>query len=91
MKERLYDKVCVHTLDGKTEERRAYACTDAMEYFAELSVAFLGGTGDDEDLEFNKWFPFNRKQLKAHDPRAYRMLKKMWLLQTDDEVIDDKQ
>ncbi len=90
MKEGLYDEVKVHTLDGGTEERRAYACTDPMEYFAELSVAFLGGTGKDEDLEFNKWFPFNRKQVKAHDPRAYRMLKKMWLLQADDGAEEEK-
>jgi len=77
MEEKLYDSVKVHLMDG-TRKRRAYACTDAMEYFAELSVAFLGGVGDDESLEFNKWFPFNRKELKEHDPRAYEMLKKMW-------------
>jgi hypothetical protein len=49
-----------------------------MEYFAELSVAFLGGVNKDEDCEFNKWFPFNRKQLKKHDPRAYQLLKQLW-------------
>ena len=90
MKDRLYDRVQVHTLDGDKEERRAYACTDPMEYFAELSVAFLGGTGEDEDLEFNKWFPFNRNQLKEHDPRAYRLLKKVWLLIDEDETVEEK-
>jgi len=80
MEEGLYDKVEVHTPGGgKNSTRRAYACTNAMEYFAELSVAFLGGVGKDKDLEFNKWYPFNRKQLKRHDPRAYELLKRLWL------------
>ena len=78
MKESLYDSVKVHNRKGGTDTCRAYACTDPMEYFAELSTAFLGGIGKDEDLEFNKWYPFNRKQIKEHDPRAYEMLQKMW-------------
>jgi len=82
MEEKLYDSVKVHLMDG-TRKRRAYACTNAMEYFAELSVAFLGGVGDDENLEFNKWYPFNRKELKEHDPRAYEMLKEMWNVEDD--------
>jgi hypothetical protein len=47
-----------------------------MEYFAELSAAFLGGL--DKDEEYNKWFPFNRAQLKEHDPRAYELLQQVW-------------
>lgn len=90
MKEKLYDKVKVHTTDGGVEEQRAYACTDPMEYFAELSVAFLGGTGEDKDLEFNKWFPFNRKQLKEHDPRAYKLLSKLWLEDADKNAKKSK-
>lgn len=75
MKKGLYDKVCVHGLHGP-EECRAYACTNEMEYFAELSAAFLGGL--DGDKEFNKWFPHNREQIKEHDPDAYEMLKRVW-------------
>ena len=41
MDQGLYDKVAVHGPQGPTA--RAYACTNAMEYFAELSTAFLGG------------------------------------------------
>jgi len=78
MKEGLYDCVRVHGSQGPTA--RAYACDNAMEYFAELSTAFLGGL--DETEEFNKWYPFNRKQLKEHDPRAYALLKRLW--QVDD-------
>jgi hypothetical protein len=73
MKEGLYDCVRVHGTQGP--EARAYACQDAMEYFAELSTAFLGGL---DDTEYNKWYPFNRKQLKEHDPRAYELLKRVW-------------
>lgn len=81
MEEKLYDCVQVHNRRGGIDECRAYAATNAEEYFAELSVAFLGGVGEDESLEFNKWFPFNRKQLKEHDPRAYEMLFKVWGLE----------
>ncbi len=78
MEDKLYECVRVHTLRGGFDERRAYACTNAMEYFAELSVAFLGGVGKERDLEFNKWYPFNRSQIKEHDPRAYSLLKRLW-------------
>jgi len=91
MKEGLYDCVQVHGTQGPTA--KAYACTNAMEYFAELSAAFLGGTpskqrerggtngGDAE--EYNKWYPFHRQQIREHDPRAYQLLKKMWKVQDD--------
>ena len=74
MEKGLYDRVRVHGTQGP--ECRAYACQDPMEYFAELSVAFLGGLY--ADVEHNKWFPFNRNQLREHDPDAYGMLKKIW-------------
>jgi hypothetical protein len=41
MEEGIYDSVPVHGPQGPTAE--AYAKTNAMEYFAELSTAFLGG------------------------------------------------
>ena len=63
---------------------KAYAWTDAMEYFAELSAAFLGQPDMHSDEEFNKWYPFNRRHVKEHDPRAYKLLKKLW------KVSDDK-
>jgi hypothetical protein len=52
-----------------------------MEYFAELSVAFLGGLGEEEH---NKWYPFNRSQLRDHDPRAFAMLCRVWGLEDND-------
>ena len=74
MEEGLYNRVKVHGPQGPTQ--RAYACENAMEYFAELSTAFLGGKKENE--EYNKWYPFNRSQVKEHDPRAYELLKKIW-------------
>ena len=82
MDEGLYDCVRVHGKQGPT--CKAYACQDQMEYFAELSVAFLG-TEIDEDREHNKWYPFNRRQLREHDPRAYAMLCRMWGVTTDSD------
>jgi hypothetical protein len=73
MKEGLYN--CVRVKGSEGPEAKAYACNNCMEYWAELSTAFLGGLGNEE---YNKWFPFNRKQLKEHDPRAYRLLARLW-------------
>jgi hypothetical protein len=77
MREGLYD--CVKVRGSQGPEAKAYACTNCMEYFAELSTAFLGGT--DKEKEFNKWFPFNRYQLKEHDPRAYKLLSRLWKIE----------
>mgnify|MGYP000518911577 CR=1 FL=1 len=81
MKDGLYESVQVHGPQGPVA--KAYACTDQMEYFAELSAAFLGGKNPDE--EYNKWFPFNRSQLKSHDPRAYELLARLWKVNLDNE------
>ena len=74
MEEGLYDYVKVHGPQGP--KAPAYACTNSMEYFAELSTAFLGGL--DGEKEFNKWYPFNRKDIAEHDPRAYELLTRLW-------------
>lgn len=76
MEDRLYDWVKVHGSQGPMA--KAYACNNCMEYFAELSAAFLGQPNLHSEEEFNKWYPFNRRQIKEHDPRAYELLKKVW-------------
>jgi hypothetical protein len=88
MNDGLYDSVRVHGIQGPTA--KAYACNNAMEYFAELSTAFLGGIPSKQkergaknflrgrEEEFNKWYPFTRKQIHEHDPRAYQMLSNIW-------------
>jgi len=83
MEDGLYDCVEVHGSQGP--RCKAYACQDPMEYFAELSVAFLGGL--EEGREHNKWFPFNRTQLRRHDPRAFGMLCRIWGVEDDDDGL----
>ena len=48
---------------------RAYAMTNPMEYFAELSEAYFGT---------NDFYPFVVAELKTHDPKAYALLRKLW-------------
>lgn len=62
---RSYDAVA--RSNGKTE--RAYALTNAKEYFAETSEAFFGQ---------NDFFPFNRAELQSHDPQMFRLLERVW-------------
>ena len=79
MKNSWYHRVKVHGPQGPYA--KAYACENCMEYFAELSAAFLGGR--DGNVEFNKWFPFNRKQIKDYDPKGYEMLCRVWKVEDD--------
>jgi hypothetical protein len=53
--------------NGKKE--KAYAATNAMEYFAEASEAYFGT---------NDFYPFVRKELAHHDPEMCALLKKLW-------------
>ena len=60
-----YEKV----LHIQGHETKHYALTNPMEYFAELSEAYVGT---------NDFYPFVRGELKRHDPRAYELLEKIW-------------
>lgn len=73
---KLYDAVPVHGVQGKDGPVKAYACTNVMEFFAELSVAFLWR--EDETTEYNKWFPHNYAQLLRHDPASCELLSEAW-------------
>lgn len=48
---------------------RAYAMTDAQEFFAELSEAYFGR---------NEIFPFTREELRKFDPDSYRVIDDAW-------------
>lgn len=90
-----YDCVAVHGPQGAKGPIKAYACANCMEFFAELSVAFLYNHDINTALrdvdarkaengpvvipEYNKWFPHNASQLKSQDPATYEVLKNMWL------------
>jgi hypothetical protein len=65
MERKLYDSV-VHVNGNKG---KAYAATNMMEYFAELSEAYFGK---------NDFAPFTREELKKHDPVGYEMMKTAW-------------
>ena len=47
----------------------AYARTNQLEYFAELSAAYFVGIN---------YMPFDRKGLKAYDPTGYQMVETLW-------------
>jgi hypothetical protein len=57
----------VRHIHGHTTKH--YALTTPMEYFAELSEAYVGT---------NDFYPFVRGELQQHDPRAYELLEKIW-------------
>ena len=65
-----YDRVERWLGNGRPNTfERAYALTDAMEYFAEASEAYFSR---------NDFFPFTRAELKAHDPEMFALLGKLW-------------
>lgn len=64
-----YDRVERKDAAGRSSFDRAYAMTDAKEYFAESTEAFFGR---------NDFFPFTRDELRAHDPEMCRLLGILW-------------
>lgn len=77
MKASLYEHCIARHRDGSySEPRRGYCAADCMEFFAELSVAFLWQR--DSTTEFNKWSPRNGPQLKLLDPQSYEGLEALW-------------
>ncbi len=69
-------RLCASTWSSAGPECRHTYAINPIEYFAELSVVFIGGL--DDTLEHSKWFPFNRSQLREHDPREFDLLCRMW-------------
>lgn len=65
----LYDNVPYLTGDHKLSKKKAYATTNPYEFFSETSEAYFGK---------NDFYPFNRKELKEHDPVTYALLEKIW-------------
>ena len=65
-----YDKVERWFGNGRSNTfERAYAMTNPMEYFAETTEAFFSR---------NDFFPFNRAELKRHDPGMEQLLARLW-------------
>lgn len=61
----LYDDV--GHVDGR--KRRAYAASNPMEYFAELTEAYFGK---------NDFEPFDREGLRRFDPDGYGLMREVW-------------
>src|SRR5439155_14741790 len=59
---------------GKTIPK-AYALTNQLEYFAELTAIYFARCN---------YAPFNRTELKKYDPVGYTMIQKMWGLSKND-------
>lgn len=71
----IYDKVGRMNSDVlRGEYITAYAMQDEHEYFAELSEAYFG---------CNDYYPYNRQQLRQHDPIGYQIVRKLWNLPAD--------
>lgn len=49
--------------------RRHYGLTDYNEFFAEMTEAYFG---------MNDFYPFNRGELKTHEPEVYALMKEIW-------------
>jgi len=64
-----YDNVERKFANGSTRIEKAYAMTNPQEYFAEATEAYFG---------INDWFPYNRDQLKKHDPEMVELLGQLW-------------
>ncbi|MDI1314725.1 hypothetical protein [Prosthecobacter sp.] len=64
-----YDQVQRQDSEGKKRLAKAYAMTNAKEYFAECSEAFFSR---------NDFFPFTAAELKQHDPEMFALLAKLW-------------
>ena len=64
-----YEHVQRRDARGRVSTERAYAMTDAKEYFAETTEALFGT---------NDFYPFTRDELERHDPGMFRLLKTIW-------------
>ncbi len=64
-----YDKVLRQDSEGRKRLDKAYAMSNAKEYFAESTEAFFSR---------NDFFPFTRDELKKHDPEMFALLERLW-------------
>ena len=67
-----YDKVARWTGQAFTQQpEKAYGMNNPMEYFSESTEAYFGR---------NDFYPFNREELRKHDPEMYTVLERAWLI-----------
>ncbi|MCA1963803.1 MAG: hypothetical protein LDL31_07655, partial [Prosthecobacter sp.] len=59
----------------------AYALTNPLEYFAELTALYFAR---------GNYAPFDRKGLRAYDPAGYAMIEKLWGLSKAGSPLRDR-
>ena len=64
-----YDQVQRQDSEGRKRLGKAYALTNHKEYFAECTEAYFSR---------NDFFPFDRAELKAHDPAIAALIEQLW-------------
>jgi hypothetical protein len=68
-----YDRVERKGSEGRSYMDRAYAMTNPQEYFAESTEAYFSR---------NDFFPFTRDELKQQDPEMFKLLEKLWTIES---------
>ena len=43
-----------------------------------VEVTIATGTDSEKEIEYNKWYPFNRRQLVNYDYETYMLVEKLW-------------
>ena len=71
--------------DADVPLSEAYAATNDQEYFASITVPFLGAVND--------WFPFASEDLAAHDPLGLAVCRGVWKMTAEElaaraEILD---
>lgn len=69
-----YDRVLRQDSAGRKRYDRHYALSNPMEYFAESTEAYFSK---------NDFYPFNQKELIAHDPVMFKLLTRLWGVDED--------
>ena len=64
-----YERVERQDSQGNKRMDRAYALTNPAEYFAETTEAYFSR---------NDFYPYNREELKKHDPGMFELLGNLW-------------
>ena len=59
---------------------KAYGMNNAKEYFAESTEAFFGK---------NDFFPFDKEELRAHDPKMHDLLIELWGVRANTDQADE--
>ncbi len=59
---------------------KAYGMNNGKEYFAESTEAFFGK---------NDFYPFDKEELKNHDPKMHDLLIELWGVRADTAPVDD--